>query len=232
MRELGCILMLLLGTVACYEPDLSKTHYRCLNDGRNECPTGSACRPVCGDNYCYPYAADLAAELCSTTDNGTGPGDLAFPSPDLAAAGCRSGIGYDVGGGAFACPGSWNPAMGKYPASLCADTHTVCNAGATSINNTLCQRLSGFYLSDVIGSYKAGGSASAARCDAGEINRIVYGCGSFAQSLITSARCNTLSQYYDCSFPTSSFRCPLLPFSTLQNTTNPKDTDGVLCCPK
>lgn len=112
--------------IACYNPDLSRTHYSC-NVDFPLCPEGQRCiAGCCGGGPCGGQPVMLPPDAASVTDSGIStPIDMAGnpyawnPAlPAGAAPGCASNRGWQLGSAKlYACPGKIN--YGTYP-GLCA----------------------------------------------------------------------------------------------------------------
>jgi len=204
---------LTLGLVACFNPDISQVTFTCAAGEPNNCPEGQTCE---GGVCTAPSPADLAVTVR----------DLAAPLPDLAQpSGCRSGRGKLLGS-VWACTGAFNPGEA---AKLCASTHVLC-ISAAGLDTATCTAQEGFFLANVVGRYFTKGDLTGVNCTGNDFYRVLYGCGNPTKARTASTPCGSFYQLVDCLEPSSDFRCPSGPFTTIDNVTNPYPLDGVLCC--
>ena len=214
-----------LGLVwACYNPDLSKTHYTC-----------TPAEPVCPDTYvcdgahCVPPGSPPADLSVS---------DVALPPPadQRPPHGCASGRGAPVGMGAWACPGLYDPGHVR---AMCAPGFEICKSAA-GVDLSICRTTNGFYIADVRGYDErkdCSTDASAVLCS--YINNrerpLWFGCGSLTgYQQICRRGCSGFVQANNGSIAAT---IPGPPFvdsftSDIDEQTNNVSTNGVLCCAK
>ncbi len=198
---------------ACFNPDTSQVTFTCAAGEANNCPEGLSCESgICTP----PNRTDLAIVVQ----------DLAAPLRDLAQpSGCRSGQGKLLGS-VWACTGSFNPGES---AKLCAVGFELCTS-ATGLDTAACTAQEGFFLANVVGRYFTKGDLTGVKCTGNDFYRALYGCGNPTKARTAATPCGSFYQLVDCQDVSSDFRCPVGPFTTIDNVTNPYPLDGVLCC--
>lgn len=177
-----------------------------LCDANNPCPEGRQCT----DGQCAdPSALDASVN------------DLVVAADLTESPGCRAGNGTRLGMGQWLCPGSFGGASPK-ASTLCAPGFTIC---ATLDANALatCNATPGFFASTFIGSRKDPAPAGTGQCDQKEVKPVVYGCGSSGYAASTT--CSGLTRVIDCA-TSVLWICG----TTIDSTTSPSPTSGVLCC--
>lgn len=212
-------LLFALALVCCYNPDLSKTQYRCTRQ-QPQCPSGQ-------------YCIDDVCRFPGDTGDMSVTGDL--QSMDLApSTGCASSKGASLGPKAWACPGKYGP--GKVGA-LCAPGYSICTT-SDGIDLSLCQRVLGFYIANVRGYDER------FDCDPYKMVHCTYmnqqerplwfGCGgsplSFVQTCLQS--CSGFRQALNGTLAARAMPITFVDSFTpqIEDQRNDDELNGVLCC--
>lgn len=198
------VAILLLPFLSCTIADPAVVALIC--DPSNPCPEGRQCT----DGQCSdPSIPDASVN------------DLVV-TPDLVETpGCRASNGTRLGIGQWLCPGSFGGTSPK-ASMLCAPGFAIC---VTLDSNALaiCNATPGFFASTFIGSRRDPAPAGTGQCDQKEAKPVVYGCGSSGYSASTT--CSGLTRVIDCA-TSVVWICG----ATIDSTTSPSPTSGVLCC--
>lgn len=207
------ILLSLALSAGCF--DLGTPPLRCSAQ-ETTCPDGLVCVGEMCQSPTNPPTGDL----------GTGK-DGAMVQP-----GCADGKGFAVGTkGAWACPGTWAKTAPR-AAALCATGFHVC-ANSNLVSESECLTVNpGFYIAEVFGSIDETVQSSSQCMMSNKYNPVWYGCGPISaapadKSYIATAACNGFRAGLHCA-GTNGLSCPTM---VLDDTTNTKATNGVLCCP-
>ncbi len=195
--------------LGCFSPDYSAIPIKC--DADNPCPQGQSC----GQGVCLSGAP---------TDGGTSAdaaSDLSIPTN-----GCADGKGKSTGTKVYACPGTFGMGQAR---SLCSFGWHVCS-DVTNVNIPNCQTLSGFFVSEVLGSRL---SPQVPTCGPTSVlNRLLFGCGmSTSYTANNGTGCAGFKDFIEWKVDGST--TPFWDLSAgngLDKAVNHVATDGVLCC--
>lgn len=206
---LGFFAAALAVSASCYKPDLSGFAYTC-DEVNPYCPDGLEC--ISGK--CLPPGTTPA-----------GDGGPAGPTDGLmAAAGCRSGMGYVLGPTAFACPGPFNRQQNPSASQLCATGYRLCT-NATGIDLSRCKTLNGFFGVPI----NVRRTGSGLTCGQDQNNPYFAGCGrdrSTVDAFAMGQSCMGFDQAVDCRDDTA-WGCFSYDINQIDQTSS---GDGVLCC--
>jgi hypothetical protein len=171
--------------------------------------------------------------LCSQSDR-CQPSDGGVSSIGIGTGtGCRAGNGFDLGGGAWACPGTFGQPGPTAPA-LCAAGYAPCTTAGTA-NLGTCSQLTGFFIASAQGSLAKGDTNPAdVQCNvpppSSKDGLLWMGCGSAlagGTALIAGMSCDGFTSYLDCR-GNNAFNCSYnTPLAGVSNTST---ANGVLCC--
>lgn len=211
MRQ--ALLASFLTLAGCSIPDPTQVPLRCDQD--NPCPDGRRCLE---DGECSA-PPDMQA---ISPDASVVPDLTTMSPPDMAEAnGCKDGNGTRLGAGQWRCPGAFGGANPKASA-LCSTGYVVC-AALDAAALQVCNGLTGFFASSVIGSRRDGTPYGTSQCDQRELHKVVFGCGN---GRVASMACSGFDKLVDCNEQIATWTCD----TTIDGTQQKNALNGVLCC--
>ncbi len=202
---------------ACFDP--GPAPLRC-SEAQPGCPDGF----VCLGGMCKDSASN--ADLLSINDQSMDMMITDFSS----IPGCADGKGSTIGkGGCWTCPGLFG--AGKKASSLCHSAFGI-PTNSNLITDSECLAVgTGFFYSSAYGSTSFNyADPNTAQCTNMPTSGIAafFGCGAGGGVVSPSVACRGFRANLQC-IGASGLTCPNF---DLDQATNTKPTNGVLCCPK
>lgn len=205
----------------CFSPNLEGVAFVC-DETNPQCPAGYTCT----EGRCVTGTGGTMMEPPTTpaVDGGSGM---------AGAAGCTSGVGFDVSKEAarptYACPGTFQADFdrNKNVNRLCASGYAICT-DANRVNITACSAISsGYFVARVDTRRQAGMSDVQCGTPNNTYKEELWaGCGRAGKDIF-QANCSGFTSARDCD-PQTTFFCMYK--GSLESATNTDPNSGALCC--